>query len=94
MRRCMLARAARRHSVAPRAGWLPIMLLALLGAGCDLNVTGGPPHLTPSLSLGDGEGAGGEDDHPPAAAARWLLMTAATRTGGKVSVWTVRCASA
>lgn len=39
-----LTRAARQHNVAPRAGWLPIvLLLALLGAGCDLGVTGGPP---------------------------------------------------
>ena len=36
----------------------------------------------------------GEDDHSRAVAANWSLMTAATRAGGKVSVWTVRCASA
>ena len=48
MRRSALIRAARRHSVAPRAGWLPIvLLLALLGAGCDLSVTGGPPPSPP-----------------------------------------------
>lgn len=48
MRRYALARAARRHSAAPRPGWLPIVLvLALLGAGCDLNVTGGPPPSPP-----------------------------------------------
>lgn len=48
MRRHALIRAARRHSVAPRAEWLPIVLvLALLGAGCDLNVTGGPPPSPP-----------------------------------------------
>ena len=48
MRRSALIRAARRHSAAPRAGWLPIvLLLALLGAGCDLNVTGGPPSSPP-----------------------------------------------
>ena len=48
MRRYALARAARRHSVAPRTGWLPIVLvLALLGAGCDINVTGGPPPSPP-----------------------------------------------
>ena len=48
MRRYALTGAARRHSVAPRAGWLPIVLmLALLGAGCDLNVTGGPPSSPP-----------------------------------------------
>ena len=51
MRRYALIRAARRHSAAPRAGWLPItLLLTLRGAGCDLNVTGGPPSRTsPSL---------------------------------------------
>ncbi len=48
MQRYALTRAARWHSVAPRAGWLPIvLLLALLGAGCDLNVTGGPPPSPP-----------------------------------------------
>ena len=48
MRRYALTRATRWHSVAPRAGWLPIVLvLALLGAGCDLNVTGGPPPASP-----------------------------------------------
>lgn len=48
MRRYALARATRWHSVAPRAGWLPIvLLLALLGAGCGLNVTGGPPPSPP-----------------------------------------------
>ncbi len=53
MRRYALARAARRHSMAPRAGWLPIVLvLALLAAGCDLNVTGGPsPSPPPSVAL-------------------------------------------
>ena len=49
MRRYALAHAARQHRVTPRSGWLPIaLLLALLGAGCDLNVTGGPP---PSVAL-------------------------------------------
>ena len=39
-----------RHGAAPRAGWLPIvLLLALLGAGCDLNVTGGPPSIAATL---------------------------------------------
>ena len=48
MRRYALIRAVRRHSVSLRAGWLPIVLvLALLSAGCDLNVTGGPPPAPP-----------------------------------------------
>ena len=48
MRRYALTRAARRYSVAPRAGWLPIALLpALLGAGCDLRTSGDPPHSPP-----------------------------------------------
>ena len=48
MRRYALARAARRYSVAPRAGWLPIvLLLALLGAGCEIDVSGGPPPSPP-----------------------------------------------
>ena len=49
MRRYALTHPARQHRVTPRSGWLPIaLLLALLGAGCDLNVTGGPP---PSVAL-------------------------------------------
>ena len=53
MRRYMLIHAARRHSVVPRAGWLPIaLLLALLGAGCILRATGDPPPLpSPSAAL-------------------------------------------
>ena len=53
MRRYMLIHAARRHSVVPRAGWLPIaLLLALLGAGCILRATGDhPPLPSPSAAL-------------------------------------------
>ena len=52
MQRYARTRAARWHSVAPRAGWLPIvLLLALLGAGCDLNVTGSAASPPPSVAL-------------------------------------------
>ena len=48
MRRSALTRTAHRYSVALRAGWLPIaLLLALLGAGCDLRATGDPPPSPP-----------------------------------------------
>ena len=45
--------ATRRDSVTPRTGWLSVvLLLALLGAGCDLNVTGDPPPSpSPSAAL-------------------------------------------
>ena len=53
MRSYALIRAAGWHSVVPWAGWLPIaLLLALLGAGCDLRVTGDPPPApSPSAAL-------------------------------------------
>ena len=53
MRRYAPTCAARQHSVAPRAAWLPIaLLLALLRAGCDINVTGGPsPSPSSSAAL-------------------------------------------
>ena len=51
MRRYVLTRAARWHSTTPQAGWLPVaLLLALLGAGCDLRATGDPPP-SPSAAL-------------------------------------------
>ena len=70
MRRYALSRTVRRYSVAPRAGWLLIvLLLALLGAGCEIDMSGGPPPSPPpSVALQRADTAPPPTARPPTAA--------------------------